>query len=652
MSTTELGSPPEAKKIRLEEDRNSNDQDDLAIVSEISTPVTDSHGIQSGNNVLKNENTESTAVTEEDVGIFQYISPSIPGFTGIIKERFNDFLVNEVDRDGNTVHLQSTEVPKPQVAKLTHDSKENPTLSKEDIHKLLEDVVGKETGEQIQKMLENPGDKKATVTCPPQEDKLQRAQTHQLFKEHFKNKLVTTTIDGSIVVRWWRPSDKNDKRTMKDEFDALGGPYLQFSMYKENKDTMEAINSICKTCRLAPKSVGYAGTKDKRAITVQNVTAYHAHAEKLARAQEVLNQQGIYVANFKYVKDALKLGDLKGNRFGIVLRNVAGAPQETIEMSLRHLKENGFINYYGMQRFGTGSISTHTVGQHILKADWKEAINLILKPRATDRYDWAKARKIWEDTQDPEKAIQAFPKKANLEIGVLKRLKQNATDYSGAFSSIPRNMRLMYVHAYQSFVWNHAASERIRLYGAKNVVIGDIVLLNGDLNDSEKDELNDKMKQQVKLVTDDDLNKYSIFDVVLPQPGYDVIYPDNEVFSVYKTIMKQDGLDPHNMNTPNKEYRLPGTYRRLMGMPSQIEWSFIRYDNPTMKLCRTDADILNGEPENESNDGQYLGLRLYLSLASSQYATMVLREVMKQQTSAAYHSTLKRAREEDAGQQP
>lgn len=72
--------------------------------------------------------------------------------------------------------------------------------------------------------------------------------------------------------------------------------------------------------RLAPKSISYAGTKDRRAITVQNVTAYHALAEKLARAQESLNRQGIYVANFKYVKTALKLGDLKGNRFGIVLR--------------------------------------------------------------------------------------------------------------------------------------------------------------------------------------------------------------------------------------------------------------------------------------------------------------------------------------------
>lgn len=48
-------------------------------------------------------------------------------------------------------------------------------------------------------------------------------------------------------------------------------------------------------------------------------------------------------------------------------------------------------------------------------------------------------------------------------------------------------------------------------------------------------------------------------------------------------------------------------------------------------------------------EGQYLALRLHISLAASQYATMVLREVMKQRTSAAYHSNLKRARAEDDG---
>lgn len=77
----------------------------------------------------------------------------------------------------------------------------------------------------------------------------------------------------------------------------------------------------------------------------------------------------------------MTLGDLGGNHFTIVLRNVKDATEQDLQESLVSLKNNGFLNYFGMQRFGTSSVMTHTVGCAIMKKDYERASDLILDPR-------------------------------------------------------------------------------------------------------------------------------------------------------------------------------------------------------------------------------------------------------------------------------
>lgn len=141
------------------------------------------------------------------------------------------------------------------------------------------------------------------------------------------------------------------------------GEFCHFSLYKENKDTMQAINLLSKFIKVKPDRFAYAGTKDGRAVTVQRVSVFRIDAKNLQGLNKVLNN--ICLGNFEFKKRPLKLGDLMGNMFVIVLRNVKG-DDEQIKAAMTSMKESGFINYYGLQRFGSSRSATHCVGKLML----------------------------------------------------------------------------------------------------------------------------------------------------------------------------------------------------------------------------------------------------------------------------------------------
>lgn len=593
-------------------------------------------------------------VTEPRVGITEYISPDLAGFRGILKQRYSDFMVNEIGLDGQVVHLTDTGAPgaqdrrrerreaeREEGAKKEEGAEDKPkfVVSDENKVKLLE--VFSQTDIDSMLALFNTGTKMETEKG--YDAKETRTAIHQMIREVFEGKLETKTSEDNKFIVTLASGNPRYSRTAREKLNKMYGPkkeFVHFSLYKENKETMEAVNLISKFLKAKPQQFTYAGTKDKRGVTVQKMTArgISGGVERVKGLNKTL--RGMKLGSFSYSDEHLRLGDLEGNEFIITIREIDGQESD-IEAALTSLKENGFINYYGMQRFGTFSISTHEVGRHVLASQWDEVVDMLLRPQELALEESKEARQIWKDTKDAGKALAKMPFRCAAETAILKALKNDPNSLN-AVNRIPRNLRIMYGHAYQSYVWNAVVSKRVSM-GLK-VVEGDLVIDDNADKDGKVEEQNEESGQDLKIdpftrarpITAEEIaaNKFSVYDIVIPTPGHDVIYPAH-LEEEYKTIMAKDNLDPHNMARTIRDYSLAGAYRHVFAKPSGVEWFFEKYSNPVEQFVNSDLDMLeNGvDRYTHSTEGDKLGLVLKLQLGSSQYATMALREVMKVDTS-------------------
>lgn len=640
-------------------------------------------------------------IQEQDVGITTYISSALPGFLGTIKQRYTDFQVNEIDTNGEVVRLldegiriipkQKKEKKEEQEPKQEGETKEEEDTKdkqkKEEpkefqldpAHRIeLLELFGEQELTSIEELLKTPPNANASFLSSKVFDSKQtRGQIHQLFRTAFQGKLETKTtasnaFDFTLNKRSSRVNKQlQQKRRDEDNKDENGvenwgaGPttkFLHFTLYKENKETMECASILARFLRIKPNDLRFAGTKDRRGITCQRVCLHKARVERISNLNRTL--RGMKLGGFKYEETDLALGDLRGNEFIIAIRDVQGfqsnesVSEEDIAALLKSLSEQGFINYYGMQRFGTFSVSTHDIGKEILLSQWKNAAELILSEQELVSPDSKEARQTWAQTKDPQQTLESMPRKCIAECSILKHLsncKKNEageyseSDYFFAISKIPRNLRIMYGHAYQSYVWNSAASQRVKLFGCQ-VVEGDLVLDNAQSSeaaaaaveeDFEEDIRKDVFQRARPLTAEEAASgKFSIFDVVLPTPGFDIKYPSNEsLFQVYKDIMGKDGLNPEEMTRKVKEFSFAGSYRSLISKPSNVEYSLRRYDENTEDLIYTDLELLQQKIERSEQikpgkeDGKKLAVVLKFRLDTSAYATMALREIMKCDTS-------------------
>ncbi|CAL5339704.1 unnamed protein product [Camellia sinensis] len=609
------------------------------------------------NTTKQNHKTLETAMQAPDeahVGISCYIS-QLPGFRGVLKQRYSDFIVNEVDLDGNVVHLTDLqalpEIVEEKEIKMPDQLNKSYDTELEAFKSLAGDSDADSLKAFIHQISSGVKDSLSPIVLSACSDKSHRTAVHTFFKDHLKF-LVTDTIDGpdtsSKCIRVWfnaggnngtgRNSGGNNGtgRNSKKRKDRGSRPYdnrgsdnwadhldkfLRFHLYKENKDTQEALGLIGKMLGIQPRSFGFSGTKDKRAVSTQRVTVFKQRSSRLAALNERLI--GIKVGDFCHVKEGLLLGQLYGNRFTVTLRGVEADSEDTIKASAVALGKHGFINYFGLQRFGSGSVPTHLIGATLLRGEWKAAVSMILDPREGEKDSVRMVREYYKESNDIDGTLKQLPRYMVAERAILQCLKKCPGNYLQALKAIPRTLRMMYVHSYQSYLWNHAASMRVQKNGIDQVVLGDLVYCKGEstekvtgisssecegdsCNDtyecSQLDEISETVlpeekSNSVKAIDEDDLvaGNYTTEDVVLPLPGSRVIYPSNDIGKVYHDLAKKDAISLTESVHSVKEFsitNMTGGYRRVFQKLKDFEWEILRYTDGNIPLAETDLDII------------------------------------------------------------
>ncbi|KAF5888731.1 putative cyclin-related protein FAM58B [Clarias magur] len=461
----------------------------------------------------------------------------------------------------------------------------------------------------------------STFNFLPDDIKEHRTSVHHFVSRRFgklvETKSFVTQGRTAITVRLRERGRHGRKRTAgeRDKQDV----YTGFTLRKENLETLEAISYMAAVLGVLPSDFSYAGIKDKRAVTHQSMVVKKISPERLLAKAQVFEAKGIQLSKLHRVSEPLRLGRLAGNRFGLVVRDLkphecsAGDLDSLVKEAVENVKTRGFVNYYGPQRFGSSQkVQADRVGLALLQEDTNTALRLFLSPEEGDDLE-NKAKQHFHETGNAKASLALMPvykARERLMLRALHRYGGGAAGSTRAWLSLPHGIRVFYLHAYCSRVWNQAADFRLQALGPR-AVQGDLVSSASCREEAAA------QTSQVHVVTaaEEHDSVFSLDQVVLPMPGNSVKYPENALGPWYRDRLGRDGLRSCRFRIPSLKLNVPGCYRPLVSYPRDVSYS-LHSDQDTQDTgvaaspCRTN-------------------LELSFSLNASCYATVCLREIMK-----------------------
>lgn len=215
------------------------------------------------------------------------------------------------------------------------------------------------------------------------------------------------------------------------------GTHTFFAIRKRDMSTLGAIHLIARALQIKPRHIGYAGLKDKRAVTTQVLSVEGIAPEQLL----ALALPAIEILWAKPHPHKLRVGHLRGNRFEITVRDVALDTLEAVQSTMARLAKAGVPNRFGTQRFGHHNDS-HLIGKALVQGEWEAAARYLI----TSENEVARRVQREMERHPAEKAV----------------------------ALIPHRLRKLFLSAYQAHLFNLVLAQRLPELG--HLIDGDVAV--------------------------------------------------------------------------------------------------------------------------------------------------------------------------------
>lgn len=231
-------------------------------------------------------------------------------------------------------------------------------------------------------------------------------------------------LNHSKVDVYFKQSKEDFVVTENPLYDFSGeGEHLILKIRKKDLSTWDMVSILSDSIGCKSRDIGYAGLKDKNAMTIQYISMHRSFEEKV----DSFEHPQIKILEKTYHNNKIRVGHLKGNSFFIRLKRVQPLHKNILESALQQIATLGMPNYFGFQRFGIDG-DNYLKGQELIEGKRKER-NRKLKQMYINAYQSYLFNQWLSKRIETSKIIDSFKaneiaQKLNLDETTIKSIQQ------------------------------------------------------------------------------------------------------------------------------------------------------------------------------------------------------------------------------------